>query len=207
MSGLGLTALVGGLSQDQATEQAATEVGGRLLLGFGAAIVTIIAGSAVLARKAPRRWGVVLIVTNVVGLVAAGAFYLFGGILGLVAGAPRPRRSTRARGYPELNHGALSLLLGAPRLTRTCGPAAAIARPAAGLRMSHGSLFAGLGPDGGGGPAAPRQHRRFRARPRLHRDDTRARAFRPDPIGPLTEPPARPAPDPGRPIALACHGW
>lgn len=86
MGGLGLTALVGGLSQDQATEQAATEVGGRLLLGFGAAIVTIIAGSAVLARKAPRRWGVVLIVTNVVGLVAAGAFYLFGGILGLVAG-------------------------------------------------------------------------------------------------------------------------
>jgi uncharacterized BrkB/YihY/UPF0761 family membrane protein len=86
MGGLGLAAIVGGLAQDQATEQAATEAGSRLLLGFGAAIVTIIAGSAVLARKAPRRWGVVLIAANVIGLLAAGGFYLFGGILGLVAG-------------------------------------------------------------------------------------------------------------------------
>lgn len=86
MSGLGLTAIAGGLAQSQAAEQAATEVGGRLLLGFVAAIVTIVAGSAVLARKAPRPWGIVLIVANLVGLVAAGGFYLFGGILGLVAG-------------------------------------------------------------------------------------------------------------------------
>lgn len=86
MGGLGLTAIVSGLAQNAATEQTAGEVGARLLVGFAAAVVTIVAGSAVLARKAPRRWGVVLIVANVVGLVAAGGFYLFGGVLGLVAG-------------------------------------------------------------------------------------------------------------------------
>jgi hypothetical protein len=86
MAGLGLTAVVGGLAQDVATEQAAAEAGGRLVVGFLAALVTIVAGSAILLRRSPRRWAIVLLVANLIGLVAAGGFYLFGGILGLVAG-------------------------------------------------------------------------------------------------------------------------
>lgn len=63
-------------------------------------------------------------------------------------------------------------------------PPLAIARRAAGLRMSRGSLFAGLGPDGGDGPAAPRWRRRFRSLPRLHDYDTPNMPKRPGPFGP-----------------------
>jgi hypothetical protein len=86
MAGLSLTAVVGGLAQDTATQQVAADVGGRLLLGFAAALVTIVAGSAILLRRNPRRWAAILLVANLVGLLLAGGFYLFGGILGLVGG-------------------------------------------------------------------------------------------------------------------------
>ncbi len=69
------------------TEAEATEAGGRIFLGFVAGVLTLVFGSLVFARKwSARWWGVALIATNVVGAVAAGGFYMFGGFLGLVAG-------------------------------------------------------------------------------------------------------------------------
>lgn len=89
IAGFGLLGLSVGLSESVGETAAAEEtaaLGGRVLLGFIAGIATLVAGSMVLARKAPRRWGLVLIVVNVVGSLAAGGFYMFGGALGLIAG-------------------------------------------------------------------------------------------------------------------------
>lgn len=81
--GLGLTGVAAGLGADQTQT---TDYGTRLLLGFILAVATIVGGSLVLTNRSPRRWGIVLIVVSLIGSVAAGGFYVLGGLLGLIAG-------------------------------------------------------------------------------------------------------------------------
>lgn len=55
----------------------------------------------VLTNHSGRHWGLFLIVVSILGSVAAGGFYMFGGLLGLIAGVlallvRRPATTTTA---------------------------------------------------------------------------------------------------------------
>lgn len=96
----GLVGLVGvfagsrllGLATFFAQDVPVDHPGLRLLVAFAMAVVSIVGGAVMGSDRQPattgltRRWAIVLVVAAIAGTVAAGRFFVLGGVLTLIAG-------------------------------------------------------------------------------------------------------------------------